>query len=515
MLFPCNVNFSSHNYTMGIQNQFKRMKRTGTLHDYFSSDRLRTPPKGSGFFDLSYSTRCSIYDFAGLTDRIVYLNFVDREYSDSHLSLSTDLEPLPQEEYLCEWSQSVSHFLHGHVPRSQIRLNGWLIDGCCDDLDFHCNCDPVPSHLLWVSPRLAHDASKAFFSRNRFYIHGAEAGGLSGLRSLNSTCLRWIKSLTINLNVDQEFESYSYKFASHESTYARPFWEAGESSGSNKKTKELRVCHDQKSLIHDWAALCHYLADFSLSKDLKLSLICNVVNLTVAEEITTQLLRLPILKDCAINLRSHGTDRALYRLSKKAALKVTGRSMNSFRRFLDLPNELQIKILEQTNIIAPHALAVIPGRRNSYLGKYIGFSRHSYMYFVQQIGWHYLYEGHYRERDWSRGYFQCCRKCSDTWFQACCCWTRHSAMSTTCVCWQPPSLLSVSHAMRRICEPLFYSKNYFVVLAEPPNDPRDKMSYELHHFLSSVSLAARQHLRLIRIALNLLIPLPHILTLRN
>jgi hypothetical protein len=65
-------------------------------------------------------------------------------------------------------------------------------------------------------------------------------------------------------------------------------------------------------------------------------------------------------------------------------------------------------------------------------------------------------------------YLKWCCKCSKTAVQEDCwesyCWTRQSAYSSGCTCWQLPNLFFVSRRTRQMSLSVFYSNNDFVVI---------------------------------------------------
>jgi hypothetical protein len=140
--------------------------RTGTLHDYFPSNRAPGHSDGRSFFDLPYHIRRKIYSFLKLDGRLVYLNYAPPEYFDSTVWLETyryELETAPfanSKETISEYTQSVSHFLHGPVQDTTIHLERRC--NCIHMLSGRaspCCCPPFPSRLLFVSPRLVCDMS--------------------------------------------------------------------------------------------------------------------------------------------------------------------------------------------------------------------------------------------------------------------------------------------------------------------------------------------------------------------
>jgi len=105
-------------------------------------------------------------------------------------------------------------------------------------------------------------------------------------------------------------------------------------------------------------------------KKLNLYLVCDSADIQSARGIAGPLLQLPLLKDCAIRFgridcRSYSTEtkRQLQQLAANTTLRLTGRLNVQAFRFLDLPQEIQLKILEFTDLVTPYDIQWI-GKRS-------------------------------------------------------------------------------------------------------------------------------------------------------
>lgn len=137
--------------------------RTGTLHDFFTSSRIRGPPQGRTFFDLPYNVRRQIYSYLHLDGRTIWLNYLvptDKKWSIGIQSYGDGLGS-DSTKVLSEYTRSVSQFVSGPCSDPPVFLNlrceclGLEIwaDLCYCEIDY-CDCEPFPSELLHVSPRL-------------------------------------------------------------------------------------------------------------------------------------------------------------------------------------------------------------------------------------------------------------------------------------------------------------------------------------------------------------------------
>jgi hypothetical protein len=128
--------------------------------------------------------------------------------------------------------------------------------------------------------------------------------------------------------------------------------------------REATSCFHGGRAISEWKQVCNYLAFHILPDRLKFSVVCGSVvcaadNSAVAEILTAQILRLPGLKECIIRL-TDTHDKALFCLAKETAINSLHRSIksrSSIFRFTDLPSELQLRILEFTDLVSPWDLA--------------------------------------------------------------------------------------------------------------------------------------------------------------
>jgi hypothetical protein len=168
--------------------------------------------------------------------------------------------------------------------------------------------------------------------------------------ALDPICLQLMTSLSVRLNITEccvkGISGYDFRLECHSSCRRRG-WE---------RPLEATVHTDGASATQEWKQLCNYLAIHILPDRLKISVICATDNDATAKIVTAPMLRLPVLKECAIRLgNKHNKDFSF--LAKETAMNATQKSIRhcpSIFRFIDLPTEIQIRILEFTDIVTPY-----------------------------------------------------------------------------------------------------------------------------------------------------------------
>ncbi len=446
-----------------------------TLHEYFVSQRRREiASRKTAFLDLPFDLRRRIYEYAGLSEgRVIYLNYIAREDECPQKYLGFDLQAVPQQQELSSYSQSVSRFFDG-LSWPDIRLDRRCT--CVEDpvtYDNPCHCAPLPSQLLYVSRTVSSETTSIFYSESYLTVCRSDLGGLSSLRSLSHKALAWITSLSIRLNV---CECLSTDPQCCTARWHSPGCHPSCRERGHEKLLRKAVSRQEKSAMTEWKRLCSQMATYITPSRLKLCVICDVGDFAVAKEIVGPLLQLPILRECAIRLGKAPHQYLLQQLAAATASQATGRSINSLHgsfRFLNLPQEIQLQILGYTDLVTPYDLAWSP---NAGLGGITFFEFHAF-------------------RVWPTLpiEFKCCERCSDA-LEACCCWTMHTAVSTTCTCWKmPTSLFSVSHKLREDAMSIFYSKNHFLILPAMGTGCPERS--EIFQFLTQLPGNARQCLQ--------------------
>lgn len=153
---------------------------------------------------------------------------------------------------------------------------------------------------------------------------------------------------------------------------------------------------------------------------------------------------LPLLQHCAIRLSAHG-DETLRQLAKHTALCLTGQvePFVGIFRFLDLPKEIKLRILEHTDLTADRTLDWGPNTTLEFHSSVcksevaVDFSTGSTA--TRLLGW----------QGFLGPYF---------------CFRRVAAYSPHCFCRTfPASYFLVSHEVQTLATEVFYSKNHFAL----------------------------------------------------
>ena len=86
---------------------------------------------------------------------------------------------------------------------------------------------------------------------------------------------------------------------------------------------------------------------------LRLSIVCDTLDRSIAKSIISLLVHMPTLAECAVRL-GQALNCEIRQVAESAVLRVTARQpRNTPFRFPDLPEELQMQILSHTDLVAP------------------------------------------------------------------------------------------------------------------------------------------------------------------
>ncbi|KAL2264067.1 hypothetical protein VTK26DRAFT_2853 [Humicola hyalothermophila] len=305
------------------------------------------------------------------------------------------------------------------------------------------------------------EASELLYSANCFIIRYGPRRSLAPLRALTPHSLASLTSLKIILNQASCHEQNP----GHEGDggCCNSLWKVVRlPPSSDGALHVLPACHEcshdlplhgssapAEDLLEEWHTTAAYLAAHIVPGKLELALVCDLHHeeAELAKRVFDGLGLLPRLKDCHVRLCSTPEPR-LQRLAREAVLRARGiiaspappapESRANLRRsrLIDLPRELRLRILEYTDLVTPF--------------KEIGELRPS-------IG--------------------------------CFCRRQHTAFSSRCRCWGPPTaLFLVCRTLHADADPVFYSQNRFIVADSPhrsPYTPWDRHGYPHASFAAS------------------------------
>jgi hypothetical protein len=465
-----------------------------TLHEYFPSKRScdRAASPKVTFLHLPQGIRRRIYLDAGLVSKYpIHLNYLVAEERNCVQDYDPDypeLWPVEDEDRITVRSKSLSHFLDGPVPWPKIQLNRHCT--CLKDGAAWCGCGAFPYQLLYVWKAIVNEVLAIFYSENHFTVFRNSLGGLSALRSLSRKALSQMTSLSIYLNVVDEDER-EWIFGSDSFSYCHAMCSVSKIDRAFRKERHW----DETVSIKEWQRLCKILRPNIKPNRLKLFLTCDMADMELSHEFLQPLLQTPTLqlRECSIRLASgflkpgninYHTPGSLQELAALARLNAqqaagqltTYRSTKASFRYGDLPKEVRLQILENTELVSPFDLAWTsnPPVDLAYQPQKSQFYEHR----TFQYG--------------TYGPALCCQKCSPT-TDACACFLRCGAFSTTCTCWtMPVQFFLVNKQTKDDAEFVFYSKNHFLVSSRADRDPKKLRIYD---FLTHLPRNGRRYLR--------------------
>ncbi|KAL2196813.1 hypothetical protein P885DRAFT_60823 [Corynascus similis CBS 632.67] len=371
--------------------------------------------------------------------------------------------------------------------------------------------------LLLSCRTIYNEASALLYSENWFWVRYRSPRSLAALRALTPHAVASLTNLRVVLNETSCHYDMPYESRGH---CCNRGWGYKGTEADSSAPELLYGCNDCLDNIHDlplnassalddgviseWRTTAAYLASHIVPGRLELSLICDVDHgdVETAKLVLDSLGMLPRLKDCHLRL-CETRDSRLQRLASEAVLKARGfapaepqapsRCSNS--RLLSLPLEVRLRILEHTDLITP-SREVTWNRAVSDRGYYI----------VQASNDGRC--GHEFCAPQCRGECRLFRCWQEKWPEpslGCFCRRRHTAFSTRCRCWTPPTpLFLVCRKLYEEANLIFYSRNRFIIIDSPCSSPfasRESGEYPFASFAASQFLkqvAPRQSLGYIR-----------------
>jgi hypothetical protein len=292
------------------------------------------------------------------------------------------------------------------------------------------------THALLLTCREIYlGVSALVYGTNRLQVTFHEEESLQFLLHLTPTSLRHVKDLTVLLAV----------FPPDEDEHCR------ESCGCwHGPLPTIWIVDgatlEGKALLTEWEKTVEHIAQHVKPSTLRLNLICDVEDIETAQQVVQPLSQLPTLLDCSIRF-NFVPEPDLQTLARSTAIRLMGHSEASHEtafRFMDLPVELRLQILENTDLVTP----------------------------LREVEWNptdnfYL---RYCERQ-----CVCCgcpvqkphRYCWQYVKAGCFCHRYHAAYTQHCKCWAPPiALFLVCRSMRFEAQNIFFSQNRFIIM--PP-----------------------------------------------
>lgn len=266
------------------------------------------------------------------------------------------------------------------------------------------------------------------------------------LRNLTANSIALLTQLVIHINV-----------ASCEKGQACCKADPGESNLCLKNDKPLGT--SSPAIISEWQSIARYILARIDPFRLRMYFVCDVDGLETAKDLMEPFCSTPTLADCSIRL-SEQPDPLLRDLAQEVATHAMGYQYHSSLdqtqsafRFLDLPRELRLQILEYTDLVT----------------------------LLSEVEWNPERNFNLHYRNWRcggsfDGFFDCCvdshwacqfRNCwqGKSWPVGCFCRRYHAAFSSSCYCWSPPaSLFLICKQLREDAQEVFFARNRFIIV---------------------------------------------------
>ena len=280
------------------------------------------------------------------------------------------------------------------------------------------------------------------YSENRFFFRPRRASDFTTLQQLQPRAISHLTHLLVCLSFAPCGPLYPNRASCGNTGRPHRFTE-------DYDEPVIRLLPKHQPYLQRWCATIQHILSHARQEVLQLDLVCDVESFDLASMVLQPLSQAHNLADCSIRL-SPQQSPVLRELARSTALRATGgkTTLPQFQ-FSELPREIQLQILEYTDLVTPlREVEWTPG-----YGYYVRIrdelDERCPCYFNKQPGevgcihqFGYCWEG----------------------TTACFCRRYHAAYSRTCKCWAPPqALFLVSHRLREVSEEVFFSRNRIVI----------------------------------------------------
>ena len=368
--------------------------RQTRLDRYFASPDVSLNRPQSRFLNLPFNIRRQIYYAAGLLpNQYIDLNYWALSKTVDEFADTADSDF--REEAIQLQRQREDERLNRHTSTSL----------------------SLPIHLLRVCRVIYHEVTSLLYSSNTFAISRHEPGGLRALESLRISALKELRILIVKLS---DCSSLRYRRAT---------------LGS--------VSRADRRAVEQWRRICIRLSAYVPPLQLRLCLICDCSDWQTARDISNLSSVLPVLQDCAIRFFTRPVE-LFKQLARQTALRLTAQKEPTLTPFpfLNLPKELQLRVLEYTSLVASSSLEWSPDSPPALSRSTC--TRPTNMIPATDNGLEFL--------GWER--FPSLFLCS----------TKVSAFNPYCSCESfPRSYFLINHEFRDLATEIFYSRNRFVI----------------------------------------------------
>ncbi|VUC37960.1 unnamed protein product [Clonostachys rosea] len=211
--------------------------------------------------------------------------------------------------------------------------------------------------LLFAGSHLVHDEVETkIYAENTFAVSLVNDSGLQMLENLSDTALRELRTLIVSIcpgrcrnRVDRD--AYHALFWLRWKSRLQAFWDSVDDRLDRDISPLNSSYKTDQSILSQWKRICARLAANSRPHQLSLSLVADVADEETAKGILDPLRGMPPLRDVAINLDLEGFDSKSF-IQYAARDLVRPTVEESAFCFMNLPPELQFKILRHTSLVA-------------------------------------------------------------------------------------------------------------------------------------------------------------------
>ncbi|KAH7140324.1 hypothetical protein B0J13DRAFT_676689 [Dactylonectria estremocensis] len=236
--------------------------------------------------------------------------------------------------------------------------------------------EPFPAALLWAGSRLIHDEVEAkLYAQNTFAVNLVMRDSLRPLEMLSDAALSHLRALVVSLQPCRCLTPFCDKerWVGADCNECRPwprplcihFWEAIEIVGGDRRHARAlgMLSRTDKQTLARWKRICGRLASHVTPGQLKFYLFAEAADLEAAHAIIDPLEDMPVLKEASICLSETLQGDQLSSLARSAALRLMNKLQCPPFRFMDLPPELHLQILNYTDLTAYRFVTWDPERK--------------------------------------------------------------------------------------------------------------------------------------------------------
>ncbi|KAK4205478.1 hypothetical protein QBC40DRAFT_320306 [Triangularia verruculosa] len=320
--------------------------------------------------------------------------------------------------------------------------------------------------LLLSCRTIYKEAAALLYSANIFIIHAeSSTGPFDPLLALTTTALSSLTHLKIVVNQTSCHLKVSEVHSVSDCCLAtdEPFGPGRSWCGANHDKLHQAALRSTEpsaiSLLKDWNTAARHLSEISPGS-MTLFFVCHVEHgdVEAGRLALAPLLRLPCLKSCHVRI-SKRPNLQLRRLADDAVQKSIGiaapmTSSGVTSHFLNLPRELRLRILGFTDLVTPI-------KEVSWDGQAYRANRPTYS-MPHQAGYNdNLQFCCRRDHHYGCQFRNCWLKPerSADYHAGCFCRLEHTAVSSLCQCWAPPTYLFL------ICRTLYYETQHIFFFA--------------------------------------------------